>query len=91
MAVDEIALAKNQQDISPRANELDVSGEARLYRALRHFWHPVVFSREVSDKPVPVTLCEQKLVVVRLDGEVERLQRPVCAPRDRPLTRQDRE
>ena len=25
------------------ANELDVAGEARLYRAMRRFWHPVAY------------------------------------------------
>ena len=70
MATDTITLAKNQQDVSQRANELNVEGEALLYRAFRHYWHPVVFSNDVSDGPVRAILCGQALVVVRLEGEI---------------------
>jgi hypothetical protein len=30
------------------ANPLDVAGEMRLYQALRHFWHPVMYSSELT-------------------------------------------
>ncbi|WP_028223130.1 aromatic ring-hydroxylating oxygenase subunit alpha [Paraburkholderia oxyphila] len=53
-----------------RANELDVEGEARVYRSLRHFWHVVAYSHEVTDKPVGFTLLEQDIVIVRLNGEI---------------------
>ena len=69
MTLDTIPLAKNQTAPS-RLNELDKEGEARLYRAYRHFWHPVLFSHELGDEPKRATLCGEQLVVVRLDGEV---------------------
>jgi vanillate O-demethylase monooxygenase subunit len=68
MAIDEIALSKNQ--VSSRANELDVEGEARLYRAFRFFWHPVLYAHELTDAPVRTTLCGEQVVLVRLEGEV---------------------
>lgn len=33
-------------------NDLDVEGEARLYRALRHFWQPVMYATDLADRPV---------------------------------------
>jgi phenylpropionate dioxygenase-like ring-hydroxylating dioxygenase large terminal subunit len=61
--------ASEAHEIS-RINEFDIEGEARIYRSLRHFWHPVSYSKDVEDKPIGVTLMGQSLVVVRLDGEV---------------------
>jgi phenylpropionate dioxygenase-like ring-hydroxylating dioxygenase large terminal subunit len=61
------ALPKNQAP--DRTNELDTAGEARVYRSLRHFWHPVIRADQVADAPRRVTLCGHQLVVVRLDGE----------------------
>jgi len=54
------------------ANELDASGEARLYRALRHFWHPVMYAStlDAAGGPKRVDLLGEQLVVVRLAGEV---------------------
>jgi phenylpropionate dioxygenase-like ring-hydroxylating dioxygenase large terminal subunit len=52
-----------------RANELGVEAEARIYRALRHFWHPVAYSHELTDTPLQVFLCGEQLCAVRLDGE----------------------
>jgi phenylpropionate dioxygenase-like ring-hydroxylating dioxygenase large terminal subunit len=49
---------------------LDVAGEARLHRALRQCWHPVARSSEVADKPVAVSLLDERLVVVRLGDEI---------------------
>ena len=53
-----------------RGNELDVEGEARVYRSLRHFWHPVAYADHLKDKPIGFTLCGQEIVVARLNGEV---------------------
>lgn len=53
-----------------RVNEFTAQSEARIYRSLRHFWHPVAYSQDLGDKPLGVTLMGQQLVVVRLDGEV---------------------
>ncbi|MGH7809363.1 MAG: Rieske 2Fe-2S domain-containing protein [Candidatus Binatia bacterium] len=37
---------------------------------LRKFWYPIKWSKEVTDKPVPVKLLEQPLVIWRADGKV---------------------
>jgi phenylpropionate dioxygenase-like ring-hydroxylating dioxygenase large terminal subunit len=51
------------------ANELDVSGEERVYRAMRRFWHPVMYAADLLDSPRGVQLLDERLVVVRLgDG-----------------------
>ena len=62
------------------ANELDVAGEDRLYRALRHFWHPVAYSADVAEDPVPFTLLGEDIVVARLGGEAVAM-RDLCAHR----------
>jgi phenylpropionate dioxygenase-like ring-hydroxylating dioxygenase large terminal subunit len=49
---------------------LDVAGEERLHRALRRCWHPVCRVSELGDKPLPVNLLDERLVVVRLGSEI---------------------
>jgi phenylpropionate dioxygenase-like ring-hydroxylating dioxygenase large terminal subunit len=49
---------------------LDVAGEARLYESFHHYWHAVLVAAELSDQPVGVTLMGEKIVLVRLDDEV---------------------
>ena len=83
MGATEVPLARNQA--LARSNELDVEGEARLYRALRHFWHPVIFSHEVTQTPRRVTLVGQDLVVVRLEGEIS-VFNDLCAHRGTALS-----
>jgi phenylpropionate dioxygenase-like ring-hydroxylating dioxygenase large terminal subunit len=51
-------------------NLLDQSGEVALDRALRHTWHPVCIAGELGDKPLPVRLCGEPLVLVRLGSDV---------------------
>jgi phenylpropionate dioxygenase-like ring-hydroxylating dioxygenase large terminal subunit len=58
----------------PGSNELDTSGEARLYFAMRHFWHPVMSSADLGDEPAAATLLGERLVLARLDGA------PRCFP-----------
>jgi phenylpropionate dioxygenase-like ring-hydroxylating dioxygenase large terminal subunit len=74
---------------SPRAdpslNELDAAGEDRLYRAMRHFWHPVAYASQVGDRPVPATLLDEQLVLVRLGDEV-RCFRDLCVHRGTALS-----
>jgi phenylpropionate dioxygenase-like ring-hydroxylating dioxygenase large terminal subunit len=60
----------DETSFTSRVNEFTAEGEARIYRSLRHFWHPVAYSRDLGDEPMPVTLMGQRLVVVRLAGEV---------------------
>jgi phenylpropionate dioxygenase-like ring-hydroxylating dioxygenase large terminal subunit len=52
------------------ANELDVAGEARLYRAMRWFWHPVMYASELTGAPRGAVLLGEAVVLVRLAGEV---------------------
>ena len=47
-----------------------VGGEERLYRSLRRYWHPVLYASELGDGPRQVTLLDERIVVVRLAGEV---------------------
>lgn len=69
----------------PAINELDPAGERRLYRALRHFWHPVAYGSGVRDGPVRATLLDEQLVLVRLGGEV-RCFRDLCVHRGTALS-----
>ncbi len=80
------ALAKNQAfggDL--RMNEIDAEAEDRIYRALRHFWHPVIYSEELTDAPRQVWLCDEQLVAVRLNGEVH-VFNDMCAHRGTALS-----
>ena len=47
-----------------------VAWEARLYRAMRHFWHPVLYASELGDSPKRAVLLEEPVVLVRLAGQV---------------------
>ena len=66
-------------------NRLDQAGEARLYRALRRFWHPVLWADELADRPVAVKLLDEPLVLVRLNGEVGAF-RDLCVHRGTALS-----
>jgi phenylpropionate dioxygenase-like ring-hydroxylating dioxygenase large terminal subunit len=59
--------------------------ESDLWPLLRSYWHPVAQATEVLDKPVPVVLLGQNLVVARLDGRV-RCFRDLCIHRGTPLS-----
>ena len=56
--------------IDPRANPLDAAGEAALDRALRRTWAPVCRADELTDRPLPVRLSGEALVVARFGREV---------------------
>ena len=71
--------------VDPTLNVLDVAGEERLYRAMAHFWHPVAYAADVGERPVPATLLDEQLVLVRLDGEV-RCFRDLCVHRGTALS-----
>jgi phenylpropionate dioxygenase-like ring-hydroxylating dioxygenase large terminal subunit len=66
-------------------NLLDLAGEARLYRALRRFWHPVLWADELTDRPVAARLLDEPIVLVRLAGEV-RAFRDLCVHRGTALS-----
>lgn len=44
------------------------------YLALRHFWHPVAYSSEVTDKPHAAMLMGEKLVIARLGDALVAMQ-----------------
>ena len=54
----------------PADIHLDVAGEAWLHRALRRCWQPVCRIEDLQDKPLPVTLLDEQLVLVRLGSEI---------------------
>jgi methylxanthine N1-demethylase len=49
---------------------IDTVGEARLYEAMQHFWHPVMYASALGDQPAAVTLLGERLVVARMAGAV---------------------
>ena len=59
-----------ETDAELSVNEMDVEGEARLYRAMRHFWHPVMYSSQLAETPTKVILLDEQIVLVRMAGEV---------------------
>ena len=71
--------------IDPTLNELDAAGEERLYRAMRHFFHPVAYASDVKDAPLAASLQDEQLVVVRMGGEV-RCFRDLCVHRGTALS-----
>ena len=66
-------------------NVLDRAGEARLYGALRRFWHPVLWADELADRPVAARLLDEPLVLVRLRDGV-RAFRDLCVHRGTALS-----
>ena len=75
----------NDGDVTDTLNELDAAGEESLYRAMRRFYHPVAYASAVTDVPVPATLLDEQLVLVRLGGEV-RCFRDLCVHRGTALS-----
>jgi len=53
-----------------QVEELDMAGEAALYRAMRNFWHPVMYAADLGDKPAKVFLLDEQVAVMRIGGEV---------------------
>ena len=41
-----------------------------LYLSLHQFWHPVAYSQDVNETPQQVTLLDEKIVLVRMDGKL---------------------
>jgi phenylpropionate dioxygenase-like ring-hydroxylating dioxygenase large terminal subunit len=66
-------------------NELDTAGEASLYEAWRRFWHPVMYSADLSDRPRPALLLDEPLVLVRFADGV-RAFRDLCVHRGTALS-----
>jgi len=75
----------NTETCVSRANELKVEAEARIYRTLRHFWHPVAYGKDLVDAPIGFTLCGRDIVVVRMEGDVAAFD-DMCAHRGTKLS-----
>ncbi|HET7182427.1 MAG TPA: aromatic ring-hydroxylating dioxygenase subunit alpha [Candidatus Limnocylindrales bacterium] len=59
-----------EHDVAAVGMHLDAAGEGRLHRALRRCWQPVCRVADLGDRPIPVTLLDEQLVVVRLGNEI---------------------
>lgn len=64
---------------------LDRPGEAALHRALRRCWQPVCRVADLGDRPVPVTVLDEALVVVRLGDDIAAFP-DLCAHRGTALS-----
>jgi vanillate O-demethylase monooxygenase subunit len=51
-------------------NELDASGEARLFRQMRRYWQPVMYAADLGEQPCSAQVLDEPLVVARIGGEV---------------------
>lgn len=56
--------------VAEEITQLDKTGEAALYQAMRHFWQPAMYARDLGDEPVRVVLMEEQLVITRLGDEI---------------------
>src|SRR4051812_2963563 len=56
-----------------------------LTESLRRYWHPVAWSEEVRDRPVPARLLDQPLVLWRSNGQVRAFY-DLCIHRGTPLS-----
>ena len=74
-------LAKNQDE----ATIQQADDDHRIYETFRHFWHPVARASDLGADPMGVELCEQHLVIVRLDGQVVAMN-DLCAHRGSALS-----
>jgi phenylpropionate dioxygenase-like ring-hydroxylating dioxygenase large terminal subunit len=52
---------------------------------LRNYWYPVLWGRRLGKRPVPITLCGERLVLIRDGGRAYALQ-DRCAHRGVPLS-----
>ena len=66
--------------------ETNVLSDQNLYSALDRFWHPVMYSSELpADRPVGAVLLEERIVLARLEGEVQ-VFRDLCPHRGTALS-----
>lgn len=59
--------------------------EGRVVNVLRHYWHPVLRSDEITDKPVAAKLLDQPLVIWRSHGQIAAFY-DLCIHRGTPLS-----
>ncbi|MFQ5914657.1 MAG: Rieske 2Fe-2S domain-containing protein [Nitrospinota bacterium] len=59
--------------------------EVTVWPALAHYWHPVAYSHEITDKPFPSTVLGEQIVVCRL-GEKTSAFSDLCIHRGTPMS-----
>jgi vanillate O-demethylase monooxygenase subunit len=57
-------------DNADTISDLDQRGEAALFRAMRRFWQPVSYARDLAGRPQKATLLGEPIVLARLGGQV---------------------
>jgi phenylpropionate dioxygenase-like ring-hydroxylating dioxygenase large terminal subunit len=63
----------------------DANRRSTVMDALEHYWFPVAWSREVTNKPVPVQLLGKRVVVWRSNGVISAFY-DLCIHRGTPLS-----
>ncbi len=59
--------------------------ESDLWPTLREYWHPVALAEEVKDKPIAITLLDERIAVCRLGGEIKAFH-DLCIHRGTPIS-----
>jgi phenylpropionate dioxygenase-like ring-hydroxylating dioxygenase large terminal subunit len=59
--------------------------ESDLWPALRQYWHPVAYASDVSERPVPIKLLDERLVLFRLESGLACFH-DLCIHRGTPLS-----
>ncbi|ABB10901.1 aromatic ring-hydroxylating dioxygenase subunit alpha [Burkholderia sp. Ac-20384] len=77
-----VPLTRSRAPVPPRHCTFDV----RDWEILSRYWHPVAFATEVGDRPLAVTLLDERIVLFRSGGAIV-AARDVCPHRGAPLSR----
>ena len=62
-----------------------LSGRIKMVNVLHQYWHPIIWSKEVTDKPVSAKLLDQPLVLWRCNGTLAAFY-DLCIHRGAPLS-----
>jgi phenylpropionate dioxygenase-like ring-hydroxylating dioxygenase large terminal subunit len=76
-----VTLTRSKSPAMPRNCTFDAAD----WEILSRYWHPVAFGTDVRDKPLGVTLLDERLVLYRAEGKVI-AARDVCPHRGAPLS-----
>ncbi|MBC8924520.1 Rieske 2Fe-2S domain-containing protein, partial [Escherichia coli] len=71
---------RSRAPVPPRHCTFDV----RDWEILSRYWHPVAFASDVTDRPLAVTLLDERVVLLRSGGAIV-AARDVCPHRGAPL------
>ncbi|WP_419688965.1 Rieske 2Fe-2S domain-containing protein [Burkholderia theae] len=77
-----VPLTRSRSPVPPRNCTFDV----RDWEILSRYWHPVAFASDVRERPLGVTLLDERLVLFR-SGDTIVAARDVCPHRGAPLSR----